>query len=114
MVTTPRMEVINIPINKIRVNKRLREVNQNKIQELANSIKDIGLLHPITVSKKDNFFYLISGNHRLHSFKYLQRTEIPATINGGNKLVDKLIEIEENLVDYSLTIIQESIHIKER
>ena len=114
MVTTPRMEVINIPINKIRVNKRLREVNQNKIQELANSIKDIGLLHPITVSKKDNFFYLISGNHRLHSFKHLQRTEIPATINGGNKLVDKLIEIEENLVDSSLTIIQESIHIKER
>ena len=55
MVTTPRMEVINIPINKIRVNKRLREVNQNKIQELANSIKDIGLLHPITVSKKDNY-----------------------------------------------------------
>ena len=57
MVTTPRMEVINIPINKIRVNKRLRDVNQNKILELANSIKDIGLLHPITVSKKDNYFF---------------------------------------------------------
>ena len=28
--------------------------------------------------------------------------------------IDKLIEIEENLVDSSLTIIQESIHIKER
>ena len=67
-------------------------INQGK-EDLANSIKDIGLLHPITVSKKDNFFYLISGNHRLHSFKYLQRTEIPATINGGNKLVDKLIAL---------------------
>ena len=89
-------------VNKIRVNKRLREVNQNKIQELANSIKDIGLLHPITVSKKDNFFYLISGNHRLHSFKYLQRTEIPATINGGNKLVDKLIEFYDRNPDFIL------------
>ena len=69
MVTTPRMEVINIPINKIRVNKRLREVNQNKIQELANSIKDIGLLHPITVSKKDNYFYLISGKTKDNSNK---------------------------------------------
>ena len=118
MVATPSkeetLEILNIPIDEIKVGKRLRTPEPEKIEELAFSIQDCGLLHPVTVSKTDVGFQLLSGNTRLHAFKLLNRKTIPATINGGNKLLDLLIEIEENICDTSLTFINQAIHLKKR
>ena len=67
------MELVDIPVADIKVLNRLRKTDAHKIQELATSIRDIDLLHPIAVASKDNHFVLLSGEHRLSAFKLLER-----------------------------------------
>ena len=51
--------ITDIPIDEIKIRFRLRTPKQSKIEELAESIKTLGLLNPITV---DNEYYLIADS----------------------------------------------------
>ena len=46
--------------------------NQKDIDELASSIKELGLIQPITIKTKENRYELISGERRLRAFKILK------------------------------------------
>ena len=59
------MRTQEIRIADIKILNRLRKINDSKVDELTDSIKQVGLLHPLVVAKKDNSFLLLSGNHRL-------------------------------------------------
>ena len=59
------MELVDIPVADIKVLNRLRKTDPHKIGELAESIRDINLLHPIAVAEKDDHYVLLSGEHRL-------------------------------------------------
>lgn len=57
------------------------EISQDAIIELANSIKENGLLQPITVLKNDNNTYtVVFGHRRVAAFEYLDRVDIEANI----------------------------------
>ena len=101
MVATP--SVVDVPITDIKVSTRLRSTDPDKIRDLAESIEGVGLLHPITVSRKGNGFLLLAGNHRLESFRLLQRETIPATVQDADPLLEELIEVEENLISNRLS-----------
>ena len=109
MVATP--SVVDVPITDIKVSTRLRSTDPDKIRDLAESIEGVGLLHPITVSRKGNGFLLLAGNHRLESFRLLQRETIPATVQDADPLLEELIEVEENLISNRLSPIQEANHL---
>ena len=79
------MEPINIPISEIKVINRLRKVDEAKVNDIAQSIKEIDLLHPIQVAKKDNSYILLSGNHRLNAMQLLERTTIPSVVRDADK-----------------------------
>ena len=76
---------------------RLRSTDPDKIRDLAESIEGVEILS-ITVSRKGNGFLLLAGNHRLESFRLLQRETIPATVQDADPLLEELIEVEENLI----------------
>lgn len=105
---------IEILIESIQVNRRMRRTDEDRIKDLSQSILSIGLLHPISVAQKDDTYVLLSGLHRLESFKLLGRSTIPATIRESNDLIDQLVECEENLVRSDLNAIQTSEHIIKR
>jgi len=84
-------------IFEIRIGKRFRKDNGN-IQELADSIKKVGLLHPIVVSEKGE---LIAGLRRIEACKKLDWTEIPVTVVNLQKIEDG--EIDENSVRKDFT-----------
>lgn len=69
---------------------------------MAESIKQIGLLHPITVKcdEKDQttIYTLVAGAHRLEAFKLLGKESIEAKIIMKDDLQTELIEIDENLI----------------
>ena len=83
--TTTPTESIEIPIDSIKINRRMRRTDEGRIQDLAESIKNIGLLHSISVALKDDTYILLSGLHRIESFKLLGRTTIPATVRESNE-----------------------------
>ena len=102
------MELVDIPVQDIDVINRLRKTDANKIHELAESIKDIELLHPIAVAKKDDRYVLLSGEHRLSAFKLLERPTIPSVVRENNPLINQLVEISENICSNRLNAIEES------
>ena len=90
-VTTEPTETIEIPIDSIKINRRMRRTSEEAIEDLKQSILVCGLLHPISVALKDGEYILLSGLHRIESFKLLGRTTIPATVRKSNNLIDQLI-----------------------
>ncbi|HIC3946283.1 TPA: ParB/RepB/Spo0J family partition protein [Campylobacter jejuni] len=57
-----------------------KNFDQEALDELANSIKEFGLIQPIIVFKKNNKFILIAGERRLRAVKTLGKKEILAFI----------------------------------
>ena len=103
------MQLVDIPVSKIKVINRLRKTDESKIKELSDSIRDIDLLHPIAVAEdKDNQYVLLSGEHRLSAFKLLERPTIPCVVRENNALINQLVEISENLCTNRLNAIEES------
>ncbi|MBX1007375.1 ParB/RepB/Spo0J family partition protein [Campylobacter jejuni] len=71
-----------IEINQISPNpfQPRKNFDQEALDELANSIKEFGLIQPIIVFKKNNKFILIAGERRLRAVKALGKKEILAFI----------------------------------
>jgi ParB family chromosome partitioning protein len=104
----PAVQVVEVPLNRIKVTTRLRGTDPQKVRDIAESVEGIGLLHSITVSKHGDWFHLLSGMHRLEAFRQLGRQSIPATIRDADPLIEELIEVEENLVSSRLSAIDEA------
>jgi len=98
-------------VDEVKVRVRLRASNDDNIREIAESIKDIGLISPITVDSDGS---LIAGFHRLQAHKLLGITEIPVIVSTQKELKARLQEIDENLKRAELTAIEKSVHIEER
>lgn len=92
----------------------MRRTDELKIQDLCESIKGIGLLHAISVAENGENYLLLSGLHRVESFKVLGKDEIPALVHKSNHLTNSLIEVEENLCRSDLNAIQTAEHIIRR
>ena len=82
-------------IQEIKINNNRRIIDKIKVKEIAESIKQIGLINPITVNANN---VLIAGNHRLEAFKLLGKDEIEVTVLNLNDLLAELAEIDENLI----------------
>ena len=82
------------PINDIKIGDRRRK-DLGDVQALAESIKRVGLLHPIVVSPDG---WLIAGERRIEAFKLLGREHIPATVAQDltEVIAQQQAEIDEN------------------
>lgn len=89
---------MQIPIKSIKVNENRRPVDLDKVKELAESIKEIGLINSITVRPDESEYLLIAGMHRLEAYKLLEIENIEANIIFKTNLEMELIEIDENLI----------------
>jgi len=103
--------IMNININEIVINSRKRKLNQDKVKELAESMKLIGQLEPIMITS-DNV--LLAGWHRVEAAKLLGWEEIKAELFEGNELERELVEIDENLMRNDLTVLEQGEHLARR
>ena len=85
----PKMGIIeNIPIDKI-VLPPTDELDKAKVAEVADSIREWGMLTPITVSPIDGGYRLVRGNHRVHAATMIGMTEILAYVQEGAVAADQ-------------------------
>ena len=101
MVEKIEKEYGRIPIELIEAGPELvrtRKVEEN-IDELAENIRRVGLIHPIRVYPKEGKYMLVAGQRRLMACKRLKWKEIPATImSEPADPIDALkVSISENL-----------------
>ena len=84
--------------------------NKEKLEELIISIKNIGLIQPITVKKlSKNEFQLISGERRLRAFKQLKINKIPCYIRKANDQESLEMALVENIHRQDLDAIEIAI-----
>lgn len=83
--------------------------NDDKMQELANSLKENGIIQPIIVSKKENSIYeLIAGERRLQAAKIAGFTSIPVIIRSLSSKEKLQFAIVENVQRENLNAIEEA------
>lgn len=102
-------DIQEIRITSIRVPEGRRALRH--VAELAESIKEVGLLNPIVVTEE---CVLVAGAHRLEACKSLGWTKIPATAVKLSGLLAELAEIDENLCRNELTALEQSEHLHRR
>jgi len=104
-----------IPLAQIREPKGIirLEIPEEKIIELAESIRHQGLLQPIVVRKVNDHYEIIAGHRRYLAFKYLTRHTISARIVQMDDMEVALARATENLTRQDLTPLEEGAIYKD-
>ena len=104
-----------IPLLDIDVSpNRMRRLRPEVVDDLAESIRANGLIHPITVCRGEGRrLRLVAGRHRLAAVQKLAIPMIAATtVDDGDAA--QLAEIDENLIRADLSPAERTIHLAER
>ncbi|MDO9260802.1 MAG: ParB/RepB/Spo0J family partition protein [Flavobacteriaceae bacterium] len=104
--------IVEIELSSIEVNpfQPRSNFNEEAIQELANSIKELGVIQPITVRKLEgNRFQLVSGERRFRASKFLGLDTIPAYIRIANDQEMLEMALVENIQRKDLDPIEISL-----
>ncbi len=87
--------------------------DEEEIKGLAESIKTQGLLNPIIVRQKDNYYEIISGERRFRAFQYLNKDSIPSIIKKNISDREMLeIALIENIQREELNEIEKAVAYK--
>ena len=117
MLGSKEMETIKSSTNEININEisvnpfqPRSNFNNSSLQELSISIKNIGIIQPITVRKIDNNKYqLISGERRLRACKEIGLKKIPAYVREANDQDSLEMALVENIHRQDLDAIEIAI-----
>lgn len=103
-------EIHQIPVSHIVPNEyQPRTIFQeDKIDELAQTIKTHGIIQPIVVRKKGDKYEIIAGERRWRAVKKLNLETIPAIIKQFNDSQTASVALIENLQREELTAIEEA------
>ena len=103
-------KIHKIKITEIEPNKNQprRTFNSESIDELSESIKKYGVIQPIIVTKKDNFYEIIAGERRWRASKKAGLTEMPCIIREDQERENKEIALIENIQREDLNPIEKA------
>ena len=100
----------NIDINKIQANENQPRTvfNEEKIEELAASIKENGLIQPIVVRKVNGIYQIIAGERRYRACCSLNMKQVPCVIEDYDDKQTQTLAIIENIQREDLNPIEEA------
>ncbi|MBU3158973.1 ParB/RepB/Spo0J family partition protein [Clostridium frigoris] len=106
--------IFKIPMNLVKANKDQPRKNfdTEKIFELAQSIKEHGVIQPIILKKEDNVYIVVAGERRFRAAKSIGLSEIPAIIMDITDKEVLEISLIENIQREDLNPIEEAIAYK--
>lgn len=84
------------------------EFDQAKLEELANSIREVGIFTPLIVRKGISGYELLAGERRLRAAKLANLTEVPCIIKDFDDKSMMEISILENIQREDLSPIEEA------
>lgn len=104
-----------IPIEKIVANpyQPRTTFNDEKILELAHSIKENGLIQPILVRQIGEQFEIIAGERRYRAMISIGYTDVPVVLSNANDSKSATLALIENIQREDLNVVEEAIALKE-
>ncbi len=103
------LKLIDVEPNR---NQARKIFDQDSLQELAESIKQYGIIQPIVVTEKEGFYEIIAGERRWRAAKIAGLTEIPAIIRVNDEKKNKEISLIENVQREDLNPVDKAEGIK--
>ena len=92
--------VIDLELDRIEVNpfQPRTQFNDEALKQLASSIKELGIIQPITVRKMDyNQYQLVSGERRYRAAKLIGLSAVPAFVRLANDQESLEMALVENI-----------------
>ncbi len=85
-----------------------KQFDEDALNELAESMKQVGMIQPIIVQKKDDYYEIIAGERRWRAAKLADMKEVPVIVK--NYTEQEIVEIAliENIQRESLNPIEEA------
>ena len=111
---TPKDDIVEVKLSELRSNpyQPRQKFDQEKLVELANSIKEYGVLEPIIVTKSIKGYEIVAGERRSIAAKMAGLSEVPAIIRDFNDEEMMSIALLENIQRENLNIIEEALAYK--
>lgn len=89
-----------------------KQFNEDALQDLAESIKQHGVLQPILVQKRDNYYEIIAGERRWRAAKIAGLKEVPVIIKDFTEQEIVEVALIENIQREDLNPIEEALAYK--
>jgi ParB family transcriptional regulator, chromosome partitioning protein len=86
-----------------------KKFDEQALGELSQSIKNFGLIQPITVIKKDDFYEIVAGERRYRAAQMAGLLKIPVIIKDLSQKEKLEISLVENLQRENLNSIEEAL-----
>ena len=112
------MKAIKVYLEDLVIKNRLRDVDEEKVKVLADSMSKIGLQQPISIWQEPDehnlgAIHLVAGLHRVRAAESLGWEDIDAIEVNLNEIDRRRWEIAENLHRSELTALERSEHVAE-
>ena len=106
----PRASKFTLPISRIRPNPKQPRTrfNQERLESLAGSIQEVGLLQAIVVRPDGDSYSIVAGERRYRACKKLGWQEVPVTIQDLDDVQTFTIALIENLQREDLNPLEEA------
>ncbi len=116
------MDVVDLPLARMRPSFSARPLRKETIPALIESIRELGILHPLRVRAKqisENSvlapgWEIIAGRHRYEAAYQMNLPTVPCVIETDEGLRAELMVIDENLIRAELTDAQAASAYKRR
>ncbi|MBR5542817.1 MAG: ParB/RepB/Spo0J family partition protein [Oscillospiraceae bacterium] len=103
-------KIVYLPLEKIEPNRHQprRSFPHNTLTELAESIRENGVLQPITVRAEGKAYHLIAGERRLRAAHIAGLSEIPCIVVTADDEASATLALLENLQRENLNFFDEA------
>ena len=103
-------EVLFVPIEKIEPDRSQprKQFDEESLQELADSISQHGILQPLLVAKRDDYYEIIAGERRWRAAKMAKQKAVPVLIREVSERDRREMALIENLQREDLNPIEEA------
>lgn len=106
-----QIKLVDIEPNRSQPRK---DFDEDSLNELAESIKENGVISPIIVKRAENGFYkIVAGERRWRASKKAGLKEIPAIVRELTEIETRKIALVENLQRQDLNIVEEALGYRE-
>ena len=105
-----RERVLRVPLNRIRPSalQPRKQFSEESLRELADSIREQGIVQPLIVRERGGFFELIAGERRWRAAQLLNLPEVPVITREADDRAVLELALIENLQRENLNAIEEA------
>ena len=105
-----KLKLVKLPVSRILPNpaQPRKDFDQAALESLAQSIKENGLLQPVTVRRENGGYTLIAGERRLRACKLAGLKEIPAIVTECAPEDSAVLALLENLQRKDLQMFEQA------